>query len=304
MSWVCPMCSTNNEEFESKCIVCEYERALDKICTLTYNKVQKLGLSGNVVIPKEFNVVGEGAFKGRTDIYSVTIHDSVRKISKEAFSDCTNLKSIVCSHELETVGTKAFAECVSLPISERVKSKYIAKDAYSVTNKSNVKSNSFSTTHKSTVSDISYFGEDNSKKKIARILLLILATLILLPFVYLFFMFFNRGLNNEISIFIGVAIFFLFIVSIYFRCTNKDAKDFFRKTKIIIALVALFILYVIFVVSKNSLYLLTAFFSSALLTSELLCLGKLIRKKEYKFIAILICFIIINSVFIWQIFVL
>ena len=32
MSWVCPMCSTNNEEFESKCIVCEYERVSDWNC--------------------------------------------------------------------------------------------------------------------------------------------------------------------------------------------------------------------------------------------------------------------------------
>ena len=103
MSWVCPMCSTNNEEFESKCIVCEYERVSDKICTLTYNKVQKLRLSGNVVIPDEFNVIGEGAFKGRTDIYSVTLHDNVRKISKEAFSGCSNLRSITSGCELDTV---------------------------------------------------------------------------------------------------------------------------------------------------------------------------------------------------------
>ena len=119
MSWVCPMCSTNNEESESKCIVCEYERVSDKICTLTYNKVQKLHLSGNVVIPEEYNVIGEGAFRGRTDIHSVTLHDKVRKISKEAFSGCSNLRSITFGGELETIGIKAFAECTSLPAAVR-----------------------------------------------------------------------------------------------------------------------------------------------------------------------------------------
>ena len=70
MPWVCPLCSTNNEDSEVQCIVCETERISNKICTLTYTRVEKLGLGGNVVVPKEFNVIGEAAFKGRTDIYS------------------------------------------------------------------------------------------------------------------------------------------------------------------------------------------------------------------------------------------
>ena len=100
MPWVCPMCSTNNEDISIKCIVCDYERTSDKVCTLTYNKVQKLGLKGDVVIPAEFNVIGEGAFKGRKDVYSVTLHANVRKIAKDAFYGCINLGSVRSSVEL------------------------------------------------------------------------------------------------------------------------------------------------------------------------------------------------------------
>ena len=74
MAWICPICSTNNEDGENKCFVCDYERESDRICTLTLNKVKKLGLSGHVVIPDEFNVIGEEAFKNRNDVYSVTLH--------------------------------------------------------------------------------------------------------------------------------------------------------------------------------------------------------------------------------------
>lgn len=133
MAWICPMCSSGNEDSQEFCFVCNQKRTEKKVCTLTLNKVEKLGLTGDVIVPIEFNVIGEGAFQGRTDIRSISIHSGVTKICKEAFAGCTNLSSITCMHELDSVGSKAFAECTSLPVSERVMARYVADDAYYVT---------------------------------------------------------------------------------------------------------------------------------------------------------------------------
>ncbi len=310
MSWVCPMCSTNNEESESKCIVCEYERVSDKICTLTYNKVQKLRLSGNVVIPEEFNVIGEGAFKGRTDIYSVTLHDNVRKISKEAFSGCSNLRSIISGCELETVGIKAFAECTSLTMSARVKAKYVAKDAYYITPKPvytppppprTTPTPSYVRT--ASVETKTYKTETDWPKRVAQLVLLGLCSLILTPLANLFSSAFQDGENSGYSTFIGVALLLLLISAIYSRFSDEDGKAFSKETKIIPAIVVLLISYVMSVVWSDSLRWVNVYPSSALLLGELIFLGKTIYKKYYRFIAILICLIITNSLMVWRIIV-
>lgn len=135
MGWICKYCSTYNNDANSQCYVCDTTNKSDKICTLTITKVKKLRLSGHVVVPAEFNVIGEAAFKGRTDIYSVTLHKDVKKIGKEAFAGCTNLSKIVYEKKLATVSTKAFADCTSLPVSQRVKARYVSDDAYHITPK-------------------------------------------------------------------------------------------------------------------------------------------------------------------------
>ena len=135
MGWICKYCSTFNQDSNSQCYVCDTVNKSDKICTLTITKVKKLRLSGHVVVPAEFNVIGEAAFKGRTDIYSVTLHKDVKKIGKEAFAGCTNLSKIVYENKLATVSTKAFADCTSLPVSQRVKARYVSDDAYHITPK-------------------------------------------------------------------------------------------------------------------------------------------------------------------------
>ena len=310
MSWVCPMCSTNNEESESKCIVCEYERVSDKICTLTYNKVQKLRLSGNVVIPEEFNVIGEGAFKGRTDIYSVTLHDNVRKISKEAFSGCSNLRSIISGCELETVGIKAFAECTSLTMSARVKAKYVAKDAYYITPKPVYTppppprtAPTPSSVRTAPVDTKTYKTETDWPKRVAQLVLLGLCSLILTPLANLFSSAFQDGENSGYSTFIGVALLLLLISAIYSRFSDEDGKAFSKETKIIPAIVVLLISYVMSVVWSDSLRWVNVYLSSALLLGELILLGKTIYKKNYRFIAILICLIITNSLMVWRIIV-
>ena len=310
MSWVCPMCSTNNEESESKCIVCEYERVSDKICTLTYNKAKKLRLSGNVVIPEEFNVIGEGAFKGRTDIYSVTLHDNVRKISKEAFSGCSNLRSIISGCELETVGIKAFAECTSLTTSARVKAKYVAKDAYYITPKPVYTppppprtTHTPSSVRTAPVETKTYKTETDWLKRAAQLVLLGFCSLILTPLANLFSSAFQDGENSDYSTFIGVALLLLLISAIYSRFSDNDGKEFSKETKLIPAIVALLISYVMSVVWSDSLRWVNVYLSSALLLGELIFLGKTIYKKNYRFIAILICLIITNSLMVWRIIV-
>ena len=310
MSWVCPMCSTNNEESESKCIVCEYERVSDKICTLTYNKVQKLRLSGNVVIPEEFNVIGEGAFKGRTDVYSVTLHDNVRKISKEAFSGCSNLRSIISGCELETVSIKAFAECTSLTTSARVKAKYVAKDAYYITPKPVYTPSppprttpTPSSVRTAPVDTKTYKTETDWSKRVAQLVLLGLCSLVLTPLANLFSSAFQDGENSGYSTFIGVALLLLLISAIYSRFIDEDGKAFSKETKIIPAIVVLLISYVMSVIWSDSLRWVNVYLSSALLLGELIFLGKTIYKENYRFIAILICLIITNSLMVWRIIV-
>lgn len=310
MSWVCPMCSTNNEESESKCIVCEYERVSDKICTLTYNRVQKLRLSGNVVIPKDFNVIGEGAFKGRTDIYSVTLHDNVRKISKEAFSGCSNLRNIISGCELETVSIKAFAECTSLTMSARVKAKYVAKDAYYITPKPVYTppppprtTPMPSSVRTAPVETKTYKTETDWPKRVVQLVLFGVCSLILTPLANLFSSAFQDGENSGYSTFIGVALLLLLISAIYSRFSDEDGKAFSKETKIIPAIVVLLISYVMSVVWSDSLRWVNVYLSSALLLGELIFLGKTIYKKNYRFIAILICLIITNSLMVWRIIV-
>lgn len=312
MSWVCPMCSTNNEESESKCIVCEYERVSDKICTLTYNKVQKLRLSGNVVIPQEFNVIGEGAFKGRTDVYSVTLHDNVRKISKEAFSGCTNLSSIISGCELETVGIKAFAECTSLTVSARVKAKYVAKDAYYIAPKPVYTppppplprtTTSTSSAGTAPVETKAHRTETNWLKRVALLILLGVCSLILTPLTNLFSSMFQDGENLVYSTFIGATLLLLLISAIYSRFSDDYGKAFLKGTKIIPTIVLLLISYVMSVIWSDSLRWINVSLSAVLLLGELIFLGKTIYKKNYRFIAILICLIITNSLMVWRIIV-
>ena len=133
MGWVCRFCSTNNDDSDSQCIVCDKPKGKSWVCTLTAKRVRDLGLRGDVIIPIEFNVIGEDAFLNRTDITSVTLHDGVKIISKSAFSGCKNLRRVVSSIELESVGNKAFFDCISLRSENRPRAKKVAADAYGMT---------------------------------------------------------------------------------------------------------------------------------------------------------------------------
>ena len=130
--WICPGCSTKNDGYLEKCVVCGTKRA-NKICTLTPTRVRKYGLGEHVVVPEEFNVIGEYAFKNRTDVYSIVLPDRIKKIEKEAFAGCTNLSSITYNGEMSSIGIRAFADCRSLPVDQRINARYVADDAYYIT---------------------------------------------------------------------------------------------------------------------------------------------------------------------------
>jgi len=54
------------------------------------------------------------AFRGRTDLISITIPNSVTEIGALAFKNCTNLKSIVIPDSVKEIGEKAFENCTGL----------------------------------------------------------------------------------------------------------------------------------------------------------------------------------------------
>ena len=73
----------------------------------------------DLVIPEtidEYTVVGidASAFKGNTDIVSVTMPSTVTSIGGDAFSSCTSLKKVTFSENLNSLGTAAFYNCTSL----------------------------------------------------------------------------------------------------------------------------------------------------------------------------------------------
>lgn len=131
MGWICKCGNYNGDGFD-KCCVCDEARPPVVLVTLTKRAVQELRLSGEVRIPLEYNVIGDNAFKDRTDIYKVILHENVLKIEAKAFYGCVNLKEIVCLASIEKIGSKAFYNCTSLPESMRIPvfESAVAPDAY------------------------------------------------------------------------------------------------------------------------------------------------------------------------------
>ncbi len=153
MGWVCKNCSSNNEDSDEKCIVCDELKEASiaamraaaaapspsptstassdgGVCTLTAGRAYALSLRGDVVIPSEFNVIGEDAFLNRTDITSVRLHAGVKKIMKGAFSGCKKLARVETAGRLDYIGARAFYNCEKLTPENRPKAKRVASDAF------------------------------------------------------------------------------------------------------------------------------------------------------------------------------
>ena len=77
------------------------------------------GNSATCVIPGEINgkkvtEIGDSAFKGCTELTSITIPDGVTGIGNKAFSDCTSLETVTIPASVTYVRDSAFYGCTSL----------------------------------------------------------------------------------------------------------------------------------------------------------------------------------------------
>ena len=77
------------------------------------------GAGSEVVIPSHYEnlpviAIGPAVFRGRTDLTSITIPDTVKVIGDYAFEGCTALTSLTMPHSIVTTGTGAFSGCTSL----------------------------------------------------------------------------------------------------------------------------------------------------------------------------------------------
>lgn len=73
----------------------------------------------DIVIPKSIGgssikTIGDSAFENKDMITSVSIPNTVTKISNKAFSGCTALERVVLPDSLSEIGSKAFYNCSSL----------------------------------------------------------------------------------------------------------------------------------------------------------------------------------------------
>ena len=90
---------------------------------VTYYDANYNSYSGDITIPSSIEVDGESytvssiepnAFRGSTDLTSVTIPQSVGSIKSAGFRDCTSLTSVSIPNRTFTLGNRAFMGCTSL----------------------------------------------------------------------------------------------------------------------------------------------------------------------------------------------
>ena len=78
--------------------------------------------SGYIIIPESIEYggiyrvvgIGEGAFRSCSDLYSVTIPNSVTNIGDEAFYECNKLTSVTIPNSVTNIGEYAFYSCDDL----------------------------------------------------------------------------------------------------------------------------------------------------------------------------------------------
>ena len=116
-----------------------YDVKIDGICynlhpstleaDVTYNIVSDDGAwysdySGDVVIPSTVNSDGntytvsyvtDNAFARCSDLKSVVLPNTIKKMGLYVFEDCTNLTSVTLPNDIEELGNLLFAGCISLP---------------------------------------------------------------------------------------------------------------------------------------------------------------------------------------------
>jgi hypothetical protein len=87
-----------------------------KLEYLTTNNLQCVACLaiGDITIPNEVTVVGDGAFRNCSYITSLNLNNTIT-ISRTAFSGCSNLSGdLVLSNNVESIGWSSFSNCSQL----------------------------------------------------------------------------------------------------------------------------------------------------------------------------------------------
>lgn len=297
MPWICPICSTSNEESATKCFVCDYKRKVNKTNTLTFNRVQKLRFKGDVIVPSKFNAIGEGAFKGRKDIYSVKFKGKIEKIGKEAFSGCKNLRRVESEYEVGSIASKAFADCNSLSPVFRPNAKHVANDAYYMTpitpKPKAVKSSETAgvtpsgAIKKKTVEMLADSHVDISRERlvskeriIAQVVVLFICALFLFPFVELYVNSFWQGNHRVCYCIIGSGLVLSLLYTFFLLAGNVDEKTFIKKKPLIQSLFISIIFFVLTVIYGTQLKQWSIFINSLLLLGDIIIFGQALSKRK------------------------
>ena len=64
-----------------------------------------------IYLPTSLTEIGDGAFKGCTELTSITIPDGVTRIGIVAFGGCTGLTSVAIPDSVTKIGKRAFEGC-------------------------------------------------------------------------------------------------------------------------------------------------------------------------------------------------
>ena len=136
MFWHCNTCGHDNEEMDTTCLLCGSPKPVTvapekvSVCSLTATRAKAECNYADVTVPSKYNVIGEDAFKGRTDLYTIRIHSGVTKILRGAFDGCTNLYAVYVEGKLTSIGARAFAGCKYLSPERRPTAGTVASDAF------------------------------------------------------------------------------------------------------------------------------------------------------------------------------
>lgn len=86
----------------------------------------------NTMIPNSVHRIGGRAFRGCTNLTSITIPESVTVIEHAAFDECTSLASVSMGNDLDSIEAFAFYDCSSLTSITIPKSvTYVGRNAFS-----------------------------------------------------------------------------------------------------------------------------------------------------------------------------
>lgn len=302
MSWVCPICSTNNEDSESKCMVCDYDNGANRVCTLTQKRVRELGLTGNIVIPEKYNIIGEGAFRNRPDVISVTLHKAIRKISKESFYGCTNLQAVIVQGELKSIGKQAFYNCTAL--THKPTARYIADDAFFVAptaDKKVVLPKSTEVEDRVKRTLVALSEKPTAPKRAAQFILLCLAAVFVFPLM-IWFSSLSIKENNSIFVPIVGAEIILFMFYLLMNMRKQEEKKEYRPNLLLMAGI-LFLAWFICVFFHNGFRLINAIIIGLTLVYEVIALIRTKRTYCGSVLHVVISMIISMSILCLNLFI-